>query len=421
MPAGTGDHRNCPIILRGKQSFRLFLHQRFDGAAFFVKLFEFGCDLRRFQRVLRRQQAHAQIRLADAPTGIDARSQRETKVVAQRCASQATGVDEGGQADIAPLCHHLESLSDEGAVQPAKLGNVGNGAQRDYVQQFHQRRFGPAGEPTAGAQHPDQRRAQQKGDAYRRQMAMGGGFVTFIQPVGIDEGKGFGKRGGAFMMVDDDDIDTGLLRHRQRLERLRAAIDGDDQRCSLPRQPHQRFARWAIAFHQPVGDVSARREAKVAQQADEQGGAGRAIHVIIAEDAHMFAALHCVSQPLGGGIHVPEQAGVGHEVPDGWIAMRLHRFARAATCDQQLRHQIISQIARRARIRALPAPAPGLAKDGSGNIERDGHVQSLDRPGRHGKHGAMRNKGNQCPWPSVFPVPRARVGMLKGRREVHGV
>ena len=38
-------------------------------------------------------------------------------------------------------------------------------------------------------------------------------------------------------MVDDDHVDAGRLRLRQRLERLRAAIDGDDQlapRCLQP-------------------------------------------------------------------------------------------------------------------------------------------------------------------------------------------
>jgi hypothetical protein len=38
-----------------------------------------------------------------------------------------------------------------------------------------------------------------------------------------------GEFGGAFVVIDDDHVAPGVARHLQRLERLRAAIDGDDQ------------------------------------------------------------------------------------------------------------------------------------------------------------------------------------------------
>ncbi len=206
---------------------------------------------------------------------------------------------------------------------------------------------------------------------------MGCGLVPFIQPVGIDQGQRHGQRRAAFMMIDHDNIDSGVACHGQRLECLRAAIDGDDQGRALARQPHQRLTGRAIAFHQPVGDIGFRRESEVAQQADEQGRTGGAIDVIIAKNAHILAPLHRVGQPFRGGIHVAEQAGVGHEGADRGVAVRIQRVARTAARQQQLRHQIVGRIARFARIRPLPPPFPGLASDGAGDVERKCHAAAL--------------------------------------------
>ena len=69
---------------------------------------------------------------------------------------------------------------------------------------------------------------------------------------------------------------------------------------------------------------------KVAQQADEQRGAGRAVDVIVAINGHLFAAHHRLGQPFGGGVHVAEDRGIGQEMAERRIAVALDIFGRHA-------------------------------------------------------------------------------------------
>ena len=60
-------------------------------------------------------------------------------------------------------------------------------------------------------------------------MAMRRTLIALVEAVRVDQRKSDGKRRRAFVMVDDDHVEPGRLRFVQRLESLRAAIDGDDQ------------------------------------------------------------------------------------------------------------------------------------------------------------------------------------------------
>ena len=118
-------------------------------------------------------------------------------------------------------------------------------------------------------------------------------------------------------MVDDDNVDSGRLRHRQGLEGLGAAIDGDDERGAALGDPHQRFARGAVTLHQPVGDIGLGLEAELAEQADQQGRRGRAVHVVIAEDRDRLLRRDGVGEPFGRLVHVAKDGRVGHEAAQG--------------------------------------------------------------------------------------------------------
>ena len=73
-----------------------------------------------------------------------------------------------------------------------------------------------------------------------------------------------GSRGFAAQDEPAGRSEAEVADFRLRLERLCAAIDRDDQVRALALQPHQRLARGAIALHQPVGDIGARRQPQVA-------------------------------------------------------------------------------------------------------------------------------------------------------------
>ena len=309
MPAGRGDDRDGAIALRGAQRLRRLADRGLDRAALLVEPVELGGDRRGLVRILGGQQADAEIGLADPAAGVDPRAEREAEIAAFRRAGEPGGVGERGEADVAAAGHHLQPLRDEGAVEAAKLGDIGDGAERDEIEQFDQLRLGPAGEEAAaragsGARPRRagrRRRPRRDGRAPRASVASSSRF-------GLTKAKASGKPGGAFVMIDDDHVDAGRLRHVERLERLRAAIDGDDQPRAALGDPHQRLAGGAVALHQPVGDIGLRIEAEIAQQADQQGGRGRAVDVIIAEDGDRLAGLDRVGEPCGGRVHVAEAA-----------------------------------------------------------------------------------------------------------------
>ncbi len=86
-------------------------------------------------------------------------------------------------------------------------------------------------------------------------MAVRSGLVVLVEAVRIDQRHGTRKIGRAFVVIDHDDVDPGVVGLLQRLMRHRAAIDGDDQAAARFAQPDQRFARGSVALEQAVGDI----------------------------------------------------------------------------------------------------------------------------------------------------------------------
>ena len=68
-------------------------------------------------------------------------------------------------------------------------------------------------------------------------------------------------------MVDHDNVEPRRRGLVERLERLGAAIDGDDQRRALASETNKRRAGWAVAFEQAIGDVGPRLKPEIAEHA----------------------------------------------------------------------------------------------------------------------------------------------------------
>ncbi len=64
----------------------------------------------------------------------------------------------------------------------------------------------------ARAQRSDQRCAEQERDADRGEMAVLGA-LPLVEAVGVDQRERHGKLGRAFVMIDDDHVDSGIARH----------------------------------------------------------------------------------------------------------------------------------------------------------------------------------------------------------------
>ena len=141
MPAAAGDDDHGALACACGAARRLLADQHLDRAALLVEPVELGGDGARFLGILGGQQAHAEVGLADPAAGIDPRAEREAEVAARRRLDQPRGLGERGEPDIAAAGHDLEALGDEGAVEAAQLGDVGDGAERDEVEQVDQLRL----------------------------------------------------------------------------------------------------------------------------------------------------------------------------------------------------------------------------------------------------------------------------------------
>ena len=108
----------------------------------------------------------------------------------------------------------------------------------------------------------------------------------------------------------------------------------------------------------PVGDVDQRFGAQLAQQQDQKRAAGRAVDIVIAEDGDTLAARHRRRQPLGGLVHVAEQAGIGQQVAQRRVAISVE-FVRGDPAAEQ---QLVDQVGPELLFRLRPPPAPSLAR-----------------------------------------------------------
>ena len=140
-------------------------------------------------------------------------------------------------------CHDLQALRHEGAVERMQPRDVRDRAERDQIEQVDQLRLIAAREKPAPSQLPNQRDAEQESHSDGSEMTVRRAELAFVEPVRVDQREGDRKQGRALVMVDDDDVEARVLRLLQRLERLRAAIDGDGEACSALLQLDQGRAR----------------------------------------------------------------------------------------------------------------------------------------------------------------------------------
>ena len=175
--------------------------------------------------------------------------------------------------------------------------DIGDGAERDKVEQVEDRRLGRGvGEAPAAAQLAQQRDPEQERHSDRGEVAVRRALDAFVEPVGVDQRDRGRQRRGALVVVADDHLEPRGGGLGERFERLRAAIDGDGEARALRLQFDQRRAARAIALHQPVGDIDHRVAAEPAQQQRQQRRRGRAIDVIVAEDGDPLSALDGVGE-----------------------------------------------------------------------------------------------------------------------------
>jgi hypothetical protein len=219
-----------------------------------------------------------------------------SKAVALRVA--AGGLEQGGDAGLHLAgAHALQALADEDAVVAVELDHVGDGAQRDEVEQAGEVGFRALGKPAALAQfgaqgEHDVEHHADAGDALGREIAAG--------LVGIDDALGVGQGVARQVVVGDQRGDAVLLGAGDAFQAGDAVVDGDDQVGRLLGGDIDDFRRQAVAELEAVGEQEIDIGAERFQGAHADGGGGGAVAVVVADDQQLRFGLDGIGQQLGG-------------------------------------------------------------------------------------------------------------------------
>ena len=111
VPAGAVDDGNRTAIVdfrRPRQSG--LLDRRLDGAALGVVNVEFRGDTARLNRIVGAEQTRAGIGTADAATGIDARSQHESRKIGAGALLRPGNIGQCRKPEVGSPRHHFETL-----------------------------------------------------------------------------------------------------------------------------------------------------------------------------------------------------------------------------------------------------------------------------------------------------------------------
>ncbi len=168
---------------------------------------------------------HTQIGAPDAAAGINARAQQKAEMPRLGRPGEPRGIHQRGQAHLIAAAQRNQAFRDESAVKALERHHIGNGAERDQMQQRQQIGLRPRRRPEiAGAQRARERDQRDKYKTDRRQMAKAGQIVGAVRIDDRDRRRQFLV---GLVMIDHDGVEAELLGLGERLQAGGAAIDRD--------------------------------------------------------------------------------------------------------------------------------------------------------------------------------------------------
>ena len=186
----------------------------------------------------------------------------------------------------------------DGAVLAGHLHHVGHGADSRQRAVPGEQRVLPVG--AAQRQHQLQRHAA------AGQMLEG---VAAVRSVGIYHRHGAGQRLPALVVVGDDHVHAQRVGEVHLLHAGDAAVHGDQQPHALVVQTPDGVAAEAVAVLDAAGDVVQHVGAPALEIVHQNAGGGDAVHVIVPEHRHAFAAVQRPADALHRLVHVRHQEG----------------------------------------------------------------------------------------------------------------
>ncbi len=239
--------------------------------------------------VVREQELEGRARMAEPPGGVDAwREPEGDRACVHRRGVDAAGSHERPQAQLVRPREPLHARGHERAVLVDERDDVGDRGERDEVevalQALHAECF---------QQFEDDARAAElrKGVVGRPRR----------------DNRAVGKRLARPVMVGDDDLQPGRPRLGDLLHRRDPAVDGEDERTSLPGQARQRLTRNTVAFLEAAREMPPDLGAEASQGRHREGGGADAVHVVVPVDADPPTGGDRPPNLLAGGLDVAEQ------------------------------------------------------------------------------------------------------------------
>ena len=114
---------------------RIVEHGAIEFLSRAIQLFKFACDHVGFVVAFTEQQTESQLRIRDAPRGVQPRRQDEAHASgSQRLPFKSGGANERAQTRMGGLCQQLETVAHHHPVLAAQGGNVGDCREGHQIQ-----------------------------------------------------------------------------------------------------------------------------------------------------------------------------------------------------------------------------------------------------------------------------------------------
>ena len=282
------------------------LHVGLDVAALAVQLVELACDVAGADRIVGGQAFDAQRHVRQPPGGIESRTGDKTQVIGARSTHVASGgIEQCGDAGMgAAGAHALQALLHQQAVVVIEADHIGDGAQRDQIQQGAEIGFGFFSVSPAMAQLGAQRQHQVEhhadaGEALAREFA--------ARLVGVDDAPGVGQGVAGQVVVGDQHFHAQAVCFGDAVDAGDAVVDGDqDVGFFLFGGEADDFRRQAVTVIKAVGYQIVHLSATAAQRTQSDRAGSGAVGVIVGNDQQFFTTGNGIGQQDGHGADVAQ-------------------------------------------------------------------------------------------------------------------
>ena len=320
---------------------RFVPHRSLDFATLAVQRVELRGQRRGLVGRAREQAANAERHVGQPAGGIQTRSGDEAQIEPRRARDIAPRhVEDRSQTGMrAPAANARQPLRDQNAVHEIEPHDVGDGAERDEIEQCAEVRLARLDERTALTQTRPQR------GQHEEHHADAGNVLRRIRAAGlirIDDDR-LGKRRARQVVIGDENVDAARFRGCNAFDAADAVVHRDDQLRAAVRGKRDDFGRQPITELEAIRYDEIRLRTERAQTLERNRAGGRAVCVVIGDDDDAFTAVDCGDQAIDGGVDVGERGEARQRVEPAFEIVHRRDSARRIDAREHRRNAAVQQ------------------------------------------------------------------------------